>query len=310
MVISSVKIYDFEESIKASGYPMQVHIDEAVCDYERAEKLGTTEQGSGHGNFLTGITVSFDIKMTHAMLVQFERYHFAQIVSSQSKMHRILQMNIEDSCHELVDPECFKVVIRLVDAYKKSPSRENFEKLVYSAPIGLELTMRINTNYQQLLTMYFQREDHKLTEWQEFCHWIESLRFMGNLISGIKRKRAETLHIKLANCSTSFQEQFEYVDKEWVEYANAYMDLREVLQASNQNLNDLKPIGENGPKIDHLLDRMRSESVDVMRCILKLNNDHLISDIGSLQRLIYSEDNKNGFKGYYEDPKKQENQKE
>jgi hypothetical protein len=50
--------------------------------------------------------------------------------------------------------------------------------------MGLELTARITTNYLQLKTIYAQRHNHKLEEWRDFCRFIESLPFAGELIAG------------------------------------------------------------------------------------------------------------------------------
>ena len=38
------------------------------------------------------------------------------------------------------------------------------------------------TNYQQLKTIYKQRRNHRLTEWQEFCDWIETLPMFKELV--------------------------------------------------------------------------------------------------------------------------------
>lgn len=299
MKVEKVSVSDFEASIIASGYPMQVHVEDAAADFIRAEKLGTNELSSGHGNYMTGILVSFDLTCTHAMLAQFERYHFAQIVSSQSKMHRILKFDIEKSCHPLTDSECFAIVKRKVDAYNKNPTRSNYQSIIYSTPIGMELTMRITTNYMQLLTMYFQRRNHRLDEWVDFCKWIKSLQFMDVLIDGIAKRKDETLRIRIANCDTTFQEQLAYFADEMDEFMTAFRNLMKDEKLKGIKLSDLKPIGQNGPTIDNLLDRVRSEAADVSRCGLKVIKDHLLGDNETLQRVLYLEDQKNGFKGYY-----------
>ena len=53
-------------------------------------------------NFLHGILVSFDLTCSNKMWVQFERYHFADIVSSQSTMHRAAQLLEEDVFNKYV----------------------------------------------------------------------------------------------------------------------------------------------------------------------------------------------------------------
>ena len=38
-------------------------------------------------------------------------------------------------------------------------------------------------NYEVLANIYKSRKNHKLDEWREFCHWIESLPY-SELITG------------------------------------------------------------------------------------------------------------------------------
>ena len=63
----------------------------------------------------------------------------------------------------------------LVCLYNDDPSPENYLRVLYSNPNGFTYTMRIDTNYRQLKTMYAQRLTHRLPEWRELCEWIETL---------------------------------------------------------------------------------------------------------------------------------------
>ena len=62
-IISNVKIYDLEESLIASGYPMRtkkiIH-DLNTQDFERGERLvkATLKGNTAHHQFLTGIRLS------------------------------------------------------------------------------------------------------------------------------------------------------------------------------------------------------------------------------------------------------------
>ena len=53
-----------------------------------------------HDNALTGIRVSFDVILSIGL--QFQRYHFADIVTSSSKMHRLLKMDLDKACNKYV----------------------------------------------------------------------------------------------------------------------------------------------------------------------------------------------------------------
>lgn len=178
MNIEKVKVYGLNESIIASGYPMKVVInDEARRDrsFVRASKLGGTPTGSGHDCFLKGINVQADLTCSQSMHMQILRYHFFDIISSQSKMHKLLQMNVKQSCNKYVSEDSIFNLMQEIDAYNEDKTEENYLRVIYNCPMGLELTFRFTTNYLQLKTIYKQRKNHKLPEWKEFCKWIITL---------------------------------------------------------------------------------------------------------------------------------------
>ena len=213
MQVNNVKVYDLPEAIVASGFPMLVEyfpneiasitacvkayiedIDrhEDICaiakpHINRAIKLASAKDGTGHRNFCSGILVAFDLTATNAMWMQFERYHFAQIVSSQSKMHCLKKMTQAESFkfHDKVF-ENGEELLKNIGLYVDKDSIIDEEELVYNCPMGLELTARVTTNYLQLRTMYTQRKNHKLKEWRDFCDWIETLPMARELIIGEK----------------------------------------------------------------------------------------------------------------------------
>ena len=86
-IVSNVKIYDLEESLLASGYPMRTDTDPKEItekDLKRGHNLSAAcDHGNGaHGQFLTGIRVSFDLTCSNKMWVEAERYRFLEFVSS------------------------------------------------------------------------------------------------------------------------------------------------------------------------------------------------------------------------------------
>ena len=181
--VSNWEVYGLSESIKASKYPMST--DTEKCNSEATEtvkKLGSCEPGSGHDQFLTGIVVQFDLTFSNKAWVEAERYHFFDFVSSQSTMHRIAKFDIADQCNEYVHFGTISIVNGLVDCYRDNPTADNYLRLLYNIPSGFQITARMTTNYRQLKTIYFQRRNHRLPEWREFCKWIEDLPMFKELI--------------------------------------------------------------------------------------------------------------------------------
>jgi len=175
MEIKNVKIYDLEECLKASGYPMSTNPDSCTVSYDRGAKLGNTPTGSGHSTYLSGIRVSFDLTYSQYFSMQLQRYNFLDIVSSQSKMHRLTSMDIKEQCNKYVTDLTINMLEKLISEYNEAPTPDKYMSVISNCPMGLELTMRVSTNYQQLKTIYNQRKNHKLTDWGIFCDWIKTL---------------------------------------------------------------------------------------------------------------------------------------
>ncbi len=176
MVIENLKVYDLEECIKASKYPMSIDNELLNSDItETVKKLGNSKKGEGHDQFLTGIRVAFDLTFSNKAWVELERYRFIEFVSSQSTMHRISKFDIKNQCNEYVDDNIINIVNQLKDKYLQTNNKEDYLKLLYNIPSGFQLTARLTTNYRALKTVYSQRKNHRLPEWKEFCEFIEKL---------------------------------------------------------------------------------------------------------------------------------------
>lgn len=187
--ISNWKVYDLEESINACRYSMMESIPEHIDfnkSLERAIKLAKCPTNSGECNFLCGIRVAFDIKYPQYISPEMQRYSFLDIVTSQSKMHK-LQAFTSKSYNKYVDKSSIRRVEEYINGYNEAKTPEDkyyyWMKALSNCPLGLELTMRCTTNYLQLRTIYNQRKNHKLKEdWGAFCKWIKELPYSQELI--------------------------------------------------------------------------------------------------------------------------------
>lgn len=208
-IVSNVKIYDLEESLIAAGYPMRTDVgsrDLVEQDFKRGHNLSKAcdKGNSAHGQFMTGIRVSFDLTCSNKMWVEAERYRFLEFVSSQSTMHRITKFDLKQTYNKYVDPRVIEIMQEKVDEYnllvdcynkhfkgKKTQLAKDFSEylkikyleILYTNPAGFTLTARMTTNYRCLKNIYIQRRNHRLPEWQAFCDWIETLPYFEELIN-------------------------------------------------------------------------------------------------------------------------------
>ena len=185
--VKNVRVYDLKESIIACRNAMRTEPPEYTEEefeksLERAIKLANSPAGSGHQTFLSGIRVSFDLVYPNYISPELQRYHWIDIVTSSSKMHRLAKMDMDKCFNEYVSEESKEQMKRLVDRYNESKSYEDFMRLISNCPQGIELFMRVSTNYLQIRTIYRQRKNHKLQEWHLFCDWIETLPYAEELI--------------------------------------------------------------------------------------------------------------------------------
>ena len=190
--VDNARVYGLDESIIASGYPMQVNtedmenVDLTEKDYKRIKHLGNAVAGSGHDCFLKGIIVQFDLQVPEYIWRQLDRYHFIDYISSQSKMHRITKINLDSVCNRYVYDEVKEILKSIIDKYEAETDtdkkKELFNEIIANTPSGLMLTARMTTNYLQLKSIINQRSNHKMQEWKYLCDWFKTLPMLEELV--------------------------------------------------------------------------------------------------------------------------------
>ena len=201
-VISNVKVYDLKETLVASGYAMISQYDETTVKtqaevlkleqlegeleedkhYKRALKLTKAPLNSGHVSWAKGVVVNMDITFTNKAWIELQRYHFIDIITGQSCMHRISKFDLDKAFNEYVDPHIIIHLKAIQKEYLNNPTPENYLKLLYSTPSGILLTGRVTTNYLQLMNIYQQRHNHRLPEWRQFCQELLELPMFKELL--------------------------------------------------------------------------------------------------------------------------------
>lgn len=190
-VISNCKVYDLEETLVASGYAMIDKYDSQEAEaqantiiegkldgnkhYKRALRLTKAPLNSGHVSWAKGVVVNMDITFTNKAWIEIQRYHFIDIITGTSTMHRISKFDLDDAFNEYTDKAIIERLKMLQNMYNDNPTKDNYLKLLYSTPSGLLMTGRVTTNYLQLMNIYSQRRQHRLPEWRELCQELLEL---------------------------------------------------------------------------------------------------------------------------------------
>lgn len=177
--VRNVEMLGLESSIVASAYPAlkrayneeefkqkkkEVHnilfnddieeqTDWATKRVNRAKLLGSVPQGTAHDNFLKGIVVQFDITYPVYWSPQFQRYHFADIVSSTSSMYTLTKIDLNESMNEFTIPELKLKLQDMIYIYNEALSKGH--KTVIKRTIKEEYTHDI---------VFFLTTDYNLKE--------------------------------------------------------------------------------------------------------------------------------------------------
>lgn len=198
--ILATRVNNIKESIIISGLPKSTSSKEDIDrpltdkDWKRAKSLGKAKGGSGHDCLLKGINVFLHIKASEKFWKQFDRYHFADVVSSTSTMHKIMDMDLSIVLPDTIYSCTRERLQRDIDGFNYYKGKDSlkphesermvdlFEQITDNIPQGFIYERGITTNYLQLKSMFGQRDGHKLKDWREFCEFIKGLPHFKELI--------------------------------------------------------------------------------------------------------------------------------
>lgn len=165
--------------------------------------------GTDHRKFMRMIVVYVDVTAPLYWYKELETYKVGTVSNSCSTMHSIHKKpffvddfsceDILDSCdrplisarwQERVDWSPYEVFCTIVgllnrcrEMYLETGEKIWWRQIIQFLPSNYNQRRTLMLNYEVLANIYRARRNHKLTEWQEFCRWIESLPY-SELITG------------------------------------------------------------------------------------------------------------------------------
>ena len=167
-------------------------------DLDLAMKM--IKAGSSDRKFLRQIMVSVDITAPLYWWKQFDTYKVGTVANSTSTMHKLASTPITLQCFELDDYNSNLDLIddvylglrvssliddleQLRQLYLQTKDKRYWKELIRWLPNGWLQTRTVTLNYEVLRNIFFQRRNHKLTQWHQFCNWIQSLPYADKLIT-------------------------------------------------------------------------------------------------------------------------------
>lgn len=168
------------------------------ADMTLAKKL--IKAGPEHRKFLRMIHVQCDVLAPRYWWAEMDKYKWVE-ANSSSTMHLITKhhLTMDDfSWKDQHNGMYHKIIEEInwwIDAYNNK--MDNMPKDAESAkkfkddcltiikgylPESFNQLRTIDTNYEALISIHHQRRNHRLTEWREFCTWIENLPYMDEFL--------------------------------------------------------------------------------------------------------------------------------
>ena len=221
MKFENTEVWGFEHAIRGMRNPLEswnksdshydieeVMVDEEVVlergkyiigsnDLQLAQTL--IRAGSEHRKFLRQIFVAVDITAPLYFFKELDTYKVGTVANSTSTMHKLASTPITIDCFEMDDFEDCKddsnVYVsaiwiesitrleKLRQKYNATKDKRYWKELIRLLPESWLQKRTITMNYENILNMYRQRKNHKLTEWSKsFCDWVKTLPYAEELI--------------------------------------------------------------------------------------------------------------------------------
>ena len=168
-------------------------------DLKLAQSL--VRAGTDEAKFIRQIFISVDITAPLYWWKEMDTYKVGTVANSTSTMHKLSSRPIEINDFSF-DKEfhSYHMVQNIVkdceflrQKYIETKDKTYWRALIQLLPESYNQTRTWTANYAVLRNIYFARRNHKLTEWREFCQWIESLPWAKELICLEEKKENETL---------------------------------------------------------------------------------------------------------------------
>ena len=222
MEFKNTEVFNFEGALRGMRNPMnswsksdsyygcseeffcnRCTVDSRCSEYKRSEdyiigkndmKLAQTliKAGNEHRKFMRQIFVSVDITAPIYWWKEFDTYKVGTVANSTSTMHKIHSKPFEmsDFSTDHMTDAAFDMMQKNIDFleglrkdYVITKDKSLWYSIIQLLPESYNQTRTVTMTYENIHNMYFQRKNHKLTEWAEaFIKWIESLPYAKELI--------------------------------------------------------------------------------------------------------------------------------
>ena len=162
--------------------------------------------GSPDRKFMRMIHVQADVTAPLYWWKEYDTYKVGTTTNSTSTMHTIhkKEFTLDDFSHEHFwdktnevhgsipgylgknSSDYLKDLLRYLNFIRtkfiETKDKAYWWQMIQLLPSSFNQMRTIDLNYETLFSIYHQRKNHKLDEWEEFCKWIETLPYMNEFL--------------------------------------------------------------------------------------------------------------------------------
>ena len=157
-------------------------------DLKLAKKL--CHAGSDHRKFIRQVFISVDITAPIYWWKEYDTYKVGTVANSTSTMHKIHSrpFGLSDFSTDHMVPAAMVHMESLLLAlenirqdYIKTNDKDLWYSIIQLLPESYNQMRTCTFSYENAVSIYKARKDHKLDEWHVFCGWICSLPYFKEL---------------------------------------------------------------------------------------------------------------------------------
>lgn len=206
--IEKTDVYGFESAIRGMRNPLnswdksdtmrtvmkykeETDIIYFVGENDLALMKKLAAAGNDHGKFMRMINVTCDIVAPLYWWKEFDTYKVGTVANSCSTMHKIAakEFTLEDFSVEHLSYRNRLTLVDIINTlnearleFIETNDKSCWWQMIQLLPCSYNQRRTVQLNYAVLKNMYHARRAHKLTEWIDFCKWIETLPYAKELI--------------------------------------------------------------------------------------------------------------------------------
>ncbi len=169
------------------------HIGEK--DMKLAKSL--IKAGSSDRKFLRMIHVQVNVRAPMYFWKEADQYKVGTTTNSCSTMHTLhkRELTLDDFSHEHLTGDGISSLESTIgqinfarQAFIETKDMSYWQEMIQLLPSSFDQLRTWDLDYETLLNIYFQRRNHKLEEWKQFCNWIRKLPYMEEFIEVLDKK--------------------------------------------------------------------------------------------------------------------------